>query len=530
MKLNIRLSITIIITVVYFIIHFIIANDYGLSWDYHYHNYAGRFHIGLPIPSIQDPAPVPFSPPDPRLTVEDPFGPFTQIIPSFSQYLFYERLHILPFDTAYDLPMIVFGALGVGLVFYLLSDIVGLAAGFAGAAFLGLMPVYFGYLHNDMKDIPNAFAFSLAVYCFWKLEMKRNLRTLLLAILSFAFAFNVKINSIMIPVVCGVWFLMIHRTELIGIIRGKLHSIINNRLWIVVVYFITAPVAAVLMWLPFWKDPFGKLLELPYFYSNNTINMPVLLFGNIFRSGFNIPPYYPYVYLGITIPLPILIFFVIGIVYASQTLRRGNRFSLLLLLWFFIPILRYLSPKAGAIDGVRHFMEIVYPLSMISALGVYWLFHKFFLRKKLLIFGIVISCITVGMLILEDVYYHPYQTSYFNPFIGGIRGAWGKFDIDFWGTPQKEAISWLNANVPPNSSVYIVMAQSTAATYLRPDLLKYVNTKSIAESDYVVVLNRETFFTVYDVSNYITGKTIHKPVAFERTIDGVPLVWVFKNR
>jgi hypothetical protein len=74
--------------------------DYGLSWDYHYHYYAGRYHLGLSVPSLHDPAPVPFSPPDPRLTTEDPFGPITQIVPTLSSYIFYERLHILPFDVS----------------------------------------------------------------------------------------------------------------------------------------------------------------------------------------------------------------------------------------------------------------------------------------------------------------------------------------------------------------------------------------------------------------------------------------------
>lgn len=518
------------ITCIYFLVHLLIINDYGISWDFHYHHFAGLYHLGLPVPSINDPSPVPFTPPDPRLTTEDPFGPFTQIVPTLSYLLLYQKWKLLPFDAAYNFPMIIFGSLGVGLLFIFASEASGLPAGILSALFLGLLPVHFAYLHTSMKDTANAFAFTLSIYLFWKLVTNPRLRNLILASMTFAFAFNVKVNSILIPVVCLIWFIWRNYPDIIRLFTNNFKMIFRKKIFLPVLYFFVSPILAIILWWPFWRNPLAKLLELPYFYSHNTLNMPVLFLGQIFHSGINIPWYYPFVYLGITTPLPILMFFILGLIICLKRIKEGDKAYMLFILWFFIPLLRYLSPKSGAIDGVRHFLEIVYPLCLIAGIGameIYNLIIKKNPRPRLtgIVFGTVISF----SLLVNIVKSHPYQTSFFNTVAGGIKGAWGKFDIDFWGTPQKEAMLWLNKNASNGSYIHVVMAQSSAAVYLRPDLINNLNRKNYWESDYTVVLNRESFFTIYNVMNYIENKTNEEKMVFQRQIDGVPLVWIFKK-
>jgi len=504
-----------VIFFIYLIINLIILKDYGLSWDYHYHYYAGLYHLGRKVPQVSEPNDISFSLPDPRLTVEDPFGPLIQIVPSLSQVIFTEKLNVLPPDISYNLPMVIFGSLGILVFYFFLYEAFNFQIALISSVFLALNPSFFGYLHNNMKDIPNIFSFTLAIWLFWRLVKYKNLKSLLLASLGFALAFDVKINSVFIPVICGLYYFISYRRKLFH----------RNNI-VILSYFIMAPIFALSLWWPFWKDPLGKLIELPKFYSFNTINMPVLIFGKIYKSGINIPLYYPYLYLAITTPLPIFILSVHGFIIAIFNSIKKQKNFVLLILWFFIPLLRYLSPKTGAIDGVRHFMEVLAPLSAFAGIS-FWLMNNY-IKKMLprispfpltsLFFMLVLS--------VNIVKFHPYQTSFFNSFVGGIRGAQGKFDIDFWGTPQKEAVLWLNNNAPENSSVYIVMAQSTAATYLRPDLRNFVNKKSIAESDYLILLNRQSFFNIYNISPEILSRNYS--LVYARYIDGVPLVWLFK--
>ena len=507
----------VFITVVYLVINLFLMKDYGLSWDFHYHHYAGLYHLGLPVPKITDPSPVPFSPPDPRLTVEDPFGPFTQILPTLSYVIFYEKLKVLPMDSAYNLPGVIFGSLGIGLLYFFMLEAFNFPIALFSAVFLALLPNYFGYLHTNMKDIPNAFVFTLAVYLFWRLVKNRRIKDLLLSVVSFAFAFNVKINSIIIPVVNLAWYIS-------GISIKPKYRVSK----IIILYFLLAPITALLLWWPFWRDPFNKLMELPYFYSHNTINMPVLIAGKIYRSAVNIPWFYPYIFIVITTPLPILISFITGLLISIKKIFSQNKTYILLIFWFLFPLLRYFSPNASAIDGIRHFIEVLYPLAAISGIGVYSLYLYL---KKIRFPGIIVNTFLVSVLFLlirNIVVFHPYQTSFFNSITGGINGAYKNYDIDYWGTPQREAMYWLNKNSPVESIIYIAMAQSSAGMYLRPDLIKGLNTLNLYESDYTVILNRQSFFIFGDVDGYL--KRTDKDLVFLKTINEVPLVWVFRNR
>lgn len=284
------------ITILYLMGNLLIMKDYALSWDFHYHFFAGLYHLGIPVDGEKYRY-KPLTLPDSRLTVEDPFGPFTQIIPTVSLLLFNEKLHLLPLDSAYNLPMVIFGAMGVGLTFLMGYMMFGWFEGLLASLFLGLLPNYFGYIHNNMKDIPNAFAFALAIYLFYGLEKKRSLLNLVLAVLAFAFAFNIKINSIIIPAVCLLWFILSNINPLGKIIKGKFQVINEKRINLIILYFLLAPVAALLLWWPFWKHPLQKILEIPYFYSHNTLDIPVLIWGKIYMSGRNIPWIYPYLYI-----------------------------------------------------------------------------------------------------------------------------------------------------------------------------------------------------------------------------------------
>ncbi len=590
MKINAKIYIGLFITLVYFLIHLLIINDYGISWDFHYHLFGGLYHLGQKVPSINDPYPIPFTPPDPRLATNDPFGPFTQIIPAASYLIFYKNLHLLPFDSAYNLPSVIFGSLGVLVLFLFLYESINFPVALFFSIFLALLPTHFGYLHNNMKDVPNAFAFSLSIYMFWRLVKYQRLKDLFIAVLSFAFAFNIKINSVMVPAVCLVWFLFKERKAIITVIPTKrspstvrygtsawrdllrMRVSLSDKLRdsstalgmtvkkykLIILYFVLTPLAALLVWWPFWRDPIGKILELPFYFTHNTLNMPVLFLGKIYRSGINIPWDYPWIYILFTTPIGILVSFLTGLAISLSKLLNKNPVYGLLLFWLIVPLIRYLILNVAAIDGMRHFMEIIYPLSALAGIGFYFICKQleiviqklkailFFERKrevfqressrlevsnnkKLPISSITLFAIVILTLVYNLYKFHPYQTSFYNALTGGVKGADGKFDIDFWGTPQREAMLWLNKNAPNGSFIHVVMAQSSAAMYARVDLQDKINKKDWQNSDYTVILNKRSFFTIYPVEKYLSKSLNENKLVYKKTIEGVPLFWVIKN-
>lgn len=207
----------------------------------------------------------------------------------------------------------------------------------------------------------------------------------------------------------------------------------------------------------------------------------------------------------------------------------------MLLIWFFLPLTRYLNPKIGVIDGIRHFEEVVFPMAGIAAVGFssVWIKMNHLFSKRNVNTSAVATINTFLLILLlvsltvPIVQYHPYQISYFNQLVGGVRGAWKNFDVEYWGTSQKAAMQWLNRNAPKDSYVHVLMAGDSAAKYLRLDLLALVNHKGFDEADYVVVLNRQSFFDRYwGITDYMPK---HK-LAYTVSVQGVPLTLIYDNK
>ncbi|MEK9143901.1 MAG: glycosyltransferase family 39 protein [Patescibacteria group bacterium] len=514
----------IILTILFLFIGLATLRDYGLTWDFHFHFFSGANFFGLK-PADVEPRALPYVEPDPRNAIRLPYGPFVQIVPFASWLLFYKNLNILPYDVAYNLPIVIAGVLGISVLYFFLAEAINWRVGLVAALFLALTPRYFADLHNNMKDVPLAAVFALNIWMLWRLvkyrpaspELQRGgrLKNLILASLAFALAFNTKINSIFIPAIFACWLIVL-RTK-----KSKFELL----------YFLFAPAAAFLLWWFFWGDPIGQLKLAVSTFGGGADNIEVLLGGKWFCAGSTVPWYYPYWYLAITTPLPILAFFLIGLMRLISQIRK-NKVGLLLLLWFFLPLTRYLLPKIAVIDGVRHFEEVLYPLAAIAAIGfmqtIEFILKNTQISKKIrAVFTAILFSLVISHMSYIIFSYHPFQIAYYNELVGGTRGAFGNYDLDYWGSSQKKAVEWLNTNAEKNASVFIVMAGNVGGMYLRPDLLTHLNTQSYETSDYVIVLNRQSFFyRFFFVFDYILT---HKPV-HTVSVNGAPLVWIFDNR
>ena len=509
----------LLIVLLFLTIHLAIINDYGLTWDFHHHFFAGGKFLGLSWQELEPDA-LPYIEPDPRRTWSLPYGPFISIIPTASYVLFSAKLGWLAPDAAYNLPIVLSGVLGIMALYLFLRQAWPHPLSVFGALFLALTPRYFSDIHNNMKDAPMAAVFAVNIWLLWRLVHKHRPIDLLLSVLAFAIAFNTKINSIFIPLVFASWLILLGIT--------KVQTQFPRRIfW----YFLLAPLAAYLLWWGFWADPMGQIMHAVRTFGFGTDNIEVLVNGNWHCSGKNVPWYYPYWFIGITTPLRILGFFLFSIGSSLALIfskKRTNLLSLrlLLLAWFFVPLTRYFLPKIGVIDGVRHFEEVLYPLCALAAIGFYDLVQVFSKRRtdfwKSKIF-ILATVGIIGSLIWNVVSYHPFQITYYNELVGGITGAYGKYDLDYWGGSQKYAVEWVNRTAAPNAKVFIFMAPDVASRYLRPDLRAGVNTVNPENADYTIILNRQSFYYRLGVFDYIRQ---HVPV-YTVTTHEVPLVWVF---
>lgn len=70
-------------------------------------------------------------------------------------------------------------------------------------------------------------------------------------------------------------------------------------------------------------------------------------------------------------------------------------------------------------------------------------------------------CVALLVLPAKDlVALHPYQTTYFNGLVGGVAGADGRYDTEYWLTSYREAIDWVNTQAArrPGATTTVVVA------------------------------------------------------------------------
>lgn len=507
-----------ILVVLFLIIHLTIINDYGFTWDFHFHFFGGGHLLGYSWQQLE-PRPLPYVEPDPRVAWTLPYGPLMSIPPVASFLLLYKTWHLLPADSAYHLPIVFWGIAGIGILYIFMRQAFTPRIALLSALFLALTPRYFGDLHNNMKDVPSAVAFALNIWLLWRLVKFRRPIDLLWAVCAFALAFNVKINSIFIPVIFAVWICIVH-----------IFKLVTRRTPLVFWYFPIAAIGALALWSLFWQHPIAQLDHAYRTFGIGTNNIEVIVNNRWYCSGSTVPWYYPYWYLGITTPIPILIFSLLGIIgtlitFFHPKLRSNQPTKLLILLWLFLPLMRYFIPTIGVIDGVRHFEEVMFPIAALAAIALdATLVFLDRLKKRI---GFMLMLGIYAWLSWNIISYHPYQITYFNELVGGVSGAFGKYDLDYWGTSQKAAVEWVNAHAPKNAKIYIVMAPNVAATYLRPDLFTNLNKFGYDESDFVILLNRQSFYyRFFYAYEYLLA---HTPT-YTVSVQGTPLTWIFDNR
>jgi hypothetical protein len=95
-------------------------------------------------------------------------------------------------------------------------------------------------------------------------------------------------------------------------------------------------------------------------------------------------------------------------------------------------------------DAWRQFLFLSGPLILIAALGVYVLILS--KNKIVAAAGILLCILNICVTAREMVTLHPYEYIYFNSLVGGLKGAYGRYETDYWGASFKEATDWIVAN------------------------------------------------------------------------------------
>lgn len=536
----------VLIAIFFFISLILTIKDYNISWDETIHFRRGQAYLyyfltgkkdysNLSSYNLQgtngDPQKVPL----PRrslfqsdyhngqwfLSLDNGHPPLSDDLSSVFNYIFYQRLGILPDIFSYHLFNAVCAALLIFAITYFTLKKFGIFVSIISSLSLSLYPLFFSEAHFNIKDPVETAFFTCAVISLVWLFENFNLKWLILAILSLTLAIGTKLNIVFLIFILGPYLLIRYKP-------WRIKKLNKKKALIVFLTTFLPPVFVILAW-PFVLLHFPSgVLKIFTYYENiglGTQYQP----SNFFIFGFNS---FPALWIIFTTPLLILILSVIGLISAIQNYNKFDYIPTLLVLWFIVPILRVSLPGASIYGGVRQIMEFLPAMAILSGLGAWHVAKIFNSFNKKFIYGVLIILFIFPLRTI--IQYHPNENVYFNILIGGLKGAqarnfpsWG----DSFGNAYLTGIKWLNINAEMGGRVTLIQGTASNAPieFFRPDL--NVNNDNFSGQDkkgeYIMELTfNNTTKTPADKWNYVENNLV--PV-FQDLVDGVAILKIWKN-
>ncbi len=351
---------------------------------------------------------------------------------------------ILPFDDFDTRHFIVaiFGFLLIVVSCMLAKEYKGWGAGFLTAWFLFLSPRFFGESMNNPKDVPFALGMMMGIYFiyrFIKAFPKPTWKDTLWLLLSIGLAISIRIGGLLL-----IPFLAVGVAIEYFFNWRKEYKLTGPEIRKFAIRCVIACAAGYVVGLIFWPyglegpldHPFKALGEMSSF--SQGIRM---LFNDDNFMSSNVPWFYIPKWLSISSPIIILL----GI-YASPVLFFLKKYEFRKLLYLFFvalfPLVYVIYKKSPLYDGWRH-MFFIYPALVVISVLTFLAFMEM-IKSKYGKYALA-AVITIGLILPArwSIANHPNEIVYFNEFVGGIDGAYGYYETDYYMNGLKQAIKKL---------------------------------------------------------------------------------------
>jgi hypothetical protein len=489
-------------------------DDFGETWDEQFDQDIGRFYLNEWTKTGVEGLRSRFIP------LQRNYGPFFDVVVVAGHELLHQRLGIVSDVAGYHMPVLVVSALGLWLVFWFGYRLWGLLQAVVASATLAVMPQFIAHSQNNLKDMPVAVFFSLALFVLVEAVRQGSPRLFAVAGVVAGLTYGIKLNALFLAPIVILWQL----PELCFDLRrwGKLAAglVITG-----IVGFLTV----LLVWPYYRYSPWSRVIETLKTFSSHEYNEYVYYLGHHFRAH-DVPWHFPFVMLGVNTPVVVLVLMVLSLVFLASALRGRtvDRSPLILLWsWLLLPPLVQAASGTAMLDGVRHYLLVLPAMALLTGYAVCrvgrWVTRVG--RRGPLLGAAYAATVGAGFLavVWKDVAIHPYEVAFFNRLTGGTAGASGRFELDYWGQSLAATAAWMNANLPRGSRVWLTIP---GQHFFRLDRsrLRFVSDLS-GRPNYKVSLIRGLLKTFDTEEDYLHPR--RKPI-FAVKVDGADLVRVFE--
>lgn len=348
---------------------------------------------------------------------------------------------------------------------------------FVAALSLWLFPRFYGSIYNNSKDIPflSANLFVLwGVLVLMKQWTRREVlvRNAVLVGFLIGLATSIRITAI-------IWYgIVVCLFALWWVLRGKetireksVGASLARGIGALVIVGTTSFVTMIVLWPWITISPFRNLYETIMTMSKYDWIGFVWFDGHKYLST-QLPIAYIPGWLLVGSPLPIAMSAVVGIIAAcGRAVRKRDTVPVVAVLALLVPVAALAVGHATLYDGPRQILFLYGPLVLLGAYGFVQLLLWMKRHKKVIGAIILIALLAQAQVEWDVAALHPYEYMYFSPLVGGVPGAAGKWDMDYYITCNKAAAQWLAIHYQQYShnarpTIQVAMDVQTVLPYL----------------------------------------------------------------
>lgn len=319
---------------------------------------------------------------------------------------------------------------------------------------LVLAPRWYGSSFAQPKDIPFATAWVWGMLAVVRVVQAPGTATTLRAAALAGVATAVRpFGALLLPLAAGALALVVPLRAL-------------AKQWALLL--LAGGAATVLLWPVLWTRAPWHVARSIAALSRHTAGSPSLFFGEVYPYD-AAPAGYAAVWTAITLPAPTLVGLVCGAVAGALALRRRPPRAVWLawapvVLWIAVPLLAPVVRTVSLYDTSRQLLFVVPAVCVVAAAGLVAAVRR--CRSRWLARAAVAALALAGVEVAARmVHLHPYESLYFGPLVGGLRGAQGRFDVAYHSETYREGLTWVRARIGRRTHLHILGNGANVGSY-----------------------------------------------------------------
>lgn len=362
------------------------------------------------------------------------------------------------------------GALGIWITGLLALRWGGGLCGLLGILMMFFTPRYFGHSMNNLKDIPFAVGYIMSIYYFIRLFDHYpyfKLRYIIGAVMGIFLALGTRSGGLMLfPYLLmygGLFYVLrVGVREFWKFVRYQ--NDISRILSVIFIVLILGYFISLLLWPYALEKPLTRVFVSLEQFTNYNIGLRTIFEGTQMMSNM-LPWHYAPKYLLIGLPLIVVVGFLGYLLYIIIRRKEFTLISYFLLFAAIFPVFWVIYKHSNLYGGIRHLLFVIPVIVVVAARFWVLLMNHPFRSVR-----IVVALLWIGGLALPMIHMiknHPNDYVYFNELAGGLKGAYGDYETDYYYNSLKNSSDWFKKNmtIPKDKKTTIVTNHTNILSY-----------------------------------------------------------------